>query len=96
MRQTSLLYNCVIRNSKILLRLERCLVADYPMTMTPRECLEEFCESVGWRLLYYHGGEGLAYWQYYEFRFERPKGENIGSTITDASITYETQEEAIF
>lgn len=95
MKQITLLYSCYVRSSRIYLRVEHWLVADYPMTMTPLECIEEFCESVGWRFL--HGyGTGFGPESYYEFSFERPRGEKVSSTISKAYHAYERVEGAVF
>lgn len=86
MKQTILLYNYEVCNSKAHLRIKHWLVADYPMTMTPRECLEEFCETVGWRLLECYRNRTGGYL----FQFEWPRQEYINDTIEAANNTYES------
>lgn len=66
MIQTMLLYRCRALDSKIRLYIERYTVGEYPITYTLQECLEEFCESVDWRLLRCYG-----------FRFEQPSYEDV-------------------
>lgn len=51
MKISRLEYRCDVRGSKIELSLEDRLVAHYPISFTPRECLEEFCELMGWEFL---------------------------------------------
>lgn len=58
MRQV-LVYTCEVRGSKIQLRLEQWPVADYPISFTSVECLEEFCHLVGWGFLDCSYAEGI-------------------------------------
>ena len=90
MKQSTRLYNCQVWDSKIQLHVEHRLVANYPMTMSPRECVEEWCESVGWKLLDCFGVEKvLGGIDYYEFQFERPHTMNVYDTIIKCCYAYE-------
>lgn len=51
MRIEGLEYNCRVQKSKMCLHIEHWLVYKYPISFTPRECLEEFCDMVGWEFL---------------------------------------------
>lgn len=51
MRQRYLQYRCEVKESNMLLILKGWYVALYPLSFTVEECLEEFCDSVGWEFL---------------------------------------------
>lgn len=86
MKQMNLLYCCRIKESKINLHIEHWLVGKYPISFTTQECLEEFCEFVGWQFLeHYENRIGLRNYElpYYEFRFKLPRDEILVDTILD-------------
>ena len=91
MKQSTVLYKCRVKNSRVYLHIEHWLVADYPLTFTSRECLEEFCESVGWRFISCYGNKGVEVYalRYYDFLFERSLREDIGNTIMEACYAHE-------
>lgn len=90
MTQTTMLYNYYIEDSRICLEVKHHLVADYPISFTLRECLEDFCESVGWRL--------IRLCRIKKFTFERPSDVFISGTIYRAWCNYESGlvEETVF
>lgn len=58
MRTATTEYCCNIRplEGRLVLGLDYWHMGDFPMTYTVEECLEEFCESIGWRYLSHTGG----------------------------------------
>ena len=42
---------CVTEDSEIHLNILYCVVGAFPITYTVQECLEVWCEKVGWTLL---------------------------------------------
>lgn len=51
MRIEAIGYACKVRGSEIILDLEYWAAGKYPLSFTPQECIEEFCDSVGWEFL---------------------------------------------
>ena len=56
MKTQNIKYTCRVWKSGICLNLKDWSVADYPISFTQRECLEEFCAMVGWEFLGCWGG----------------------------------------
>ena len=63
MRTEVLEYNCRVKESKMCLFLEHWQVGTYPLTYSPQECLEEFCEGADWEFLECRGGTHVG-WAY--------------------------------
>lgn len=51
MKTEAIEYDCRIKESKMYLSLEYWLVGSYSISYSPQECLEEFCDMVGWEFL---------------------------------------------
>lgn len=58
MRKECLYYACNMQNSKMCLRLENYHVATYPFSYSPQDCLEHWCETVGWEFVTCQGSSG--------------------------------------
>lgn len=71
MRNYSAIYNCRVQHSKMFLFIEHWHVATYPLTYMPQDCVEEFCESVGWEFLECQGGDDTRV--DYTFRCKLPE-----------------------
>lgn len=52
-------------------------IGEFPLTYTPEECVEDWCELVGWRLIYLKRKVDNLYW----LRFWVGENENISQTI---------------
>ena len=81
MKQSTLFYSCRLQGSKIHFRVDYWPVGNFPISFTPKECLEEWCEMVGWRLLSYE--DSLDATLTYSFRCEHRSYENTGRTILE-------------
>lgn len=54
-------------------------VGKYPLSYTVRECVEVYCELVGWKLLHLYKEDGDM--ETYSMRVEMPFGENASHTV---------------
>ena len=87
MKTASFYYSCRPKNSKTHLKISHLHVADYPISYTSQECLEEFCESVDWRLLSCeHNDDDLS--SSYLFQIERPDNQDPNLVILDAHYPF--------
>ena len=83
MRDEVIEYRCEVRDSKMQLALENWWVGTYPLTYTPQECLEDWCELVGWKFVKWRGGRHIG--SHYVFDCQAPKAYLIMDTIYDYS-----------
>lgn len=86
MKTISLTYNCMPGNSNTHFQVSHLHVADYPLTFTPQECLEEFCESVGWRILSCESAIHLILT--YSFEIEQPVYQDANLVILNAYSSF--------
>lgn len=86
MRTASLEYCCVscpANIDRVSLRLEAWHIKMFPMTFTVQECLEDWCEEVGWRYISHRGGmSGTVRRMFYIATVELPMYDGITQTIT--------------
>ena len=86
MRTVTVEYCCVICPSgRVSLRLEGWHVEYYPLTFTVQECLEDWCETVGWRYISHRGVMSMnnRAREYYMFTIELSMYESTTSTINN-------------
>lgn len=92
LRTEVMVYSCNMLKSKIELRLEYWPVAQYTLSFTPQECLEEFCDLVGWEFLECRGGDHVG--PVYTFHSRVPTGRLVIDTIYDWNHYYRERIEA--
>ena len=82
MRTAYVIYSCFpCKGFHICLRMEAWDVKLFPMTYTVAECLEEWCESVGWRYISHEGKLSVSERVFYRATIEMPVGKDCLITI---------------
>lgn len=62
--------SCPENQGRLSLRLGGRHVKLFPMTYTVQDCIEEWCEEVGWKYLFHTGGLSEGGWMFNTLRVE--------------------------
>lgn len=92
MRISSVEFCCIVchdDDTRLSLRMESWHTKMFPMTYTVQECLEVWCEEVGWRYTRHGGRLSISEREYYMVIVEMPMYE----CSTDTIINYVRENE---